>query len=318
MAFILLLAAVSLTHAQTLTLWNGPTIDFYNPAGGPGDELTPNVIINRGGTGGLYNSATESGPGSGSPADTLWAQISSPETLTPNLVTNLNYGPCPLEAGNHPPGYVGDTWVVQLVNEQIYLELTLTEWGGEGGSGDNDFEYTRTTPSVTLPPPTVTITNPAANAVFSAPANVNVGANAEESGGTVDSVQFFTNNVSFGTVSAAPFTLTADNLAAGAYSLTAVATAAGISTTSSPVNITVVTPITVGLTNFVRSSGSQFQFSYSANVGLGYIIQRASKLNPANWVSLVTNIAASNPVVFVDVDATNNPAYYRVGRVPNP
>ena len=316
---ILLLATVSVTRAQTITLWTGPTNDIYVPADSPGDQLTPNFIFARGDSGGLYNAAQESGATGGiSPTNTGWA------VGTLDQYNTLSYGPCPLEAGNHPPGYVGTTFVVCLTNVDtgnlIFLQLTLEEWGGQGGGGvgQNDFEYLRTTPAVSLPPPTVTITNPAANAVFAAPANVMVGAAAEESGGTVTNVQFFTNNTSFGSVSAAPFTLTADNLAAGAYSFTAVATAAGISTTSSPVNITVVTPVTVGLTNFALSTGSKFQFSYSANVGLSYMVQRASKLNPGNWITLTTNLAASNPVVFVDVHATNNPAYYRVGRVPNP
>ncbi len=32
----------------------------------------------------------------------------------------LTYGACPLEAGNHPPGDVGKTYVVHLVNEDVY------------------------------------------------------------------------------------------------------------------------------------------------------------------------------------------------------
>lgn len=38
----------------------------------------------------------------------------------------------------------------------------------------------------------------------------------------------------------------------------------------------------------------------------------------ANWITLVTNVAASNPVVFVDNDATNGLGFCRVGRLPNP
>jgi hypothetical protein len=44
----------------------------------------------------------------------------------------------------------------------------------------------------------------------------------------------------------------------------------------------------------------------------------SSLATTANWVTLVTNTAASNPVVFVDNHATNSSGFYRVGRLPNP
>ena len=58
---------------------------------------------------------------------------------------------------------------------------------------------------------------------------MNIAADATVSGGTVTNVQFFTNGVALGAVLTAPFSLTANNLAAGAYALSVVATAAGIS-----------------------------------------------------------------------------------------
>ena len=84
------------------------------------------------------------------------------------------------------------------------------------------------------------------------------------------------------------------------------------------ISITVVTPVTVSLVSPATSSSTNFQFSYAANVGLSYVIQRSANLAPANWITLVTNTAASNPVVFVDIHATNSPNFYRVGRLPNP
>jgi plastocyanin len=166
-------------------------------------------------------------------------------------------------------------------------------------------------------PPTVSLTNPVNNAVFAAPANVLLGASASASGGTVTNVQFFTNGVSVGDVKSPPFTFT-PTLAAGNYVLTAAATAAGLSATSSVVNISVVTPIAVMLTNEKNTSETSFQFSYGDNVGLSYVVQRATSLVPPNWVPIATNVAASNPANYVDSNATSNPAFYRVGRLPNP
>ena len=79
-----------------------------------------------------------------------------------------------------------------------------------------------------------------------------------------------------------------------------------------------MTPVVVTLGNPALSSSTNFQFSYPASIGLSYVIQRSASLAPANWIPLVTNVAASNPVVFLDVHATNSPNYYRVGRLPNP
>ena len=381
-------------------------MDFtHTDENGLADQLTESVAFTRGSSGGgLYNAVKESGATSGiSPQDTEWAigSLDSYNTLT--------YGPCPLEAGNRPPNYIQTTIVVHLISDDIYLSLTLTDWGAGGGSGDHTFSYTRTTAGAVAPPtPTVTITNPPSGTVFRAPANVKIGADASVSSGTVTNVQFLINGGSAGSVQASPFGFTANNLAAGAYALTAVATAAGVAATSTVVNIivdtppvvtitnplnnatlsapanatirasasdsdgsvtnvqflvgttiltnvgsapfsgttnnlatgsytltaiasdnygfkntnvisiAVVTPVAVSLVSPAKSSSTNFQFSYAANVGLSYVIQRSTNLASANWIPLVTNTAASNPVVFLDVNATNSPNYYRVGRLPNP
>jgi hypothetical protein len=255
----LLVAAAPLAYAGTI--WNGPTTNFTHSAatGDLEDQLTAGVTITRGTvSGGLYNAVTETGATPGvSPADTKWAV----GTLAN---TNLTYVACPLEAGNNPPSKVGTTYVVHLVNENIFLSLTLTAWGGALGEGDKSFSYTRTTPPVVAPTPTVSITNPAGGAVFAAPASVTIAATATVSSGTVTNVQFFTNSVSLGSVTSSPFNLTANNLAAGAYNLMAVATAAGVSGTSAVVSITVVNPPSVSITN--PAGGAVFAAPANVNI----------------------------------------------------
>lgn len=168
------------------------------------------------------------------------------------------------------------------------------------------------------PPPSVSITNPTSGSVYAAPADVTIAASATVVKGSVTNVQFFANSVSLGSVSTAPFTLTATGLAAGSYALTAAATAAGLTTASSPVNINVETPVAVALGHSAVFSGTNFEFNYSANVGLSYVVQRTTNIVFPDWVAIATNVAASNPTNFVDKNATNNPAFYRVGRLPNP
>jgi plastocyanin len=166
--------------------------------------------------------------------------------------------------------------------------------------------------------PTVTITNPVNGAVFAAPAKVTIQASASDSDGTVTNVQFLVGSTVLTNETTAPFSAATNSLAAGSYNLSAIAfDNLGVKNTNA-VSISVVTPVTGSLTNAARFSGTNFQFSYLANVGLSYVIQQSTNLALTNWVAIVTNVAASNPVVFVDIHATNTPNFYRVGRMPNP
>lgn len=169
----------------------------------------------------------------------------------------------------------------------------------------------------TLPvPPTIGITSPTNGSVFAAPANVSIQAGVTKGSGTVTNVQFLLDNAVFANQSSAPFSATANNLAAGPHTLSVVAQDdAGLSATKS-VTISVVTPTSVSLTNGSRLSGNDFQFSYSADVGLSYVVQRSSDLT--NWIPVGTNTASSNPAFFDDPNATNDLDFYRVGRLPNP
>jgi hypothetical protein len=300
---------VSVSSVEASTIWNGPNVGiFHSSTNGVQDTITSHVRITRAaGGGGLYNSLEETGATSGlSPTDTKWV-IGTLASIPPLT----SFGPCPLEAGGHPPGYVGMTFIVYLVTDDIYLQLTLTNWGGAFMSGDRTFGYIRSTaPAVA---PTVTITNPANNAVFAAPATIPLGASASVASGTVTNVTFRNNTTVLGSVLSSPFNFTANGLAAGSYAINAVATAGGVSTTSSVVNISVVTPVAVNLTS-PHVTGSLFGFNYSANVGLRYVVERSSNLS--TWTPIITNIAAGNPVSFSE--GTNLGSFYRVGRLPNP
>lgn len=92
-------------------------------------------------------------------------------------------------------------------------------------------------------PPTVSITSPANNAGFSAPASISISANAADSDGSVSKVEFFNGSTKLGEATTAPYTYTWTNVAAGNYVLTAKATDNGnASTVSTAVNVSVTTP----------------------------------------------------------------------------
>jgi plastocyanin len=92
-------------------------------------------------------------------------------------------------------------------------------------------------------PPSVAITAPANNATFIAPWTGTINATASDTDDRVSKVQFFAGGTSLGTVTNPPanLSLSVNNLAAGNYTLTAVATdSRGASTTSAGVTIHVV------------------------------------------------------------------------------
>jgi regulation of enolase protein 1 (concanavalin A-like superfamily)/uncharacterized protein (DUF2141 family) len=112
---------------------------------------------------------------------------------------------------------------------------------------DNEDETATSAPiSVTVAtaptnaPPTVSMSGPAPGASYTAPATISLSATAADVDGSVTRVDFYAGTQLVGSDTASPFTATWTNVAAGTYSLTAVATDNGGKTaTSLPINVTV-------------------------------------------------------------------------------
>ncbi len=81
------------------------------------------------------------------------------------------------------------------------------------------------------------------------------------------------------------------------------------------VTLTVVTPVPIVL-GAVQRFGTQFVFSYSADVGLRYAVERSATLT--NWTTIRSDTANVNPMTVTDTAATNRMNFYRVRRLPNP
>jgi hypothetical protein len=152
--------------------------------------------------------------------------------------------------------------------------------------------------------------------VLSAPATITLAATASDPCGSVTNVQFLQGTTSLGNVTSSPYSVVVNSLGAGDYTFSAVATDNGGLSATNAIVVHVVTPVPVVLSGLQRPSPTSFQFSYSANVGLRYVVQRSSDL--ANFFTLVTNTATSNPMTFLDSVATGPVNFYRVGRLPNP
>jgi len=165
-------------------------------------------------------------------------------------------------------------------------------------------------------PPTVAITNPPNGTVLSAPATIDLAATASDSDGSVANVQFFQGPASLANVTSRPYSVAVNNLGAGDYTFSAVATDNGGLRATNAIVVHVVTPVPVALSALQRPSPTSFQFSYAANVGLRYVVQRSGAL--PGFTPISTNTATSNPVTFFDNGAAGAQNFYRVGRLPNP
>lgn len=131
--------------------------------------------------------------------------------------------------------------------------------------------------TVNNPTPTVTITSPTNSQTFTAPATITLTANASISSGTISKVEFFNGSTSLGSVTSAPYSLTLNNLPAGSYIFTAVATSnANVSATSAPVSVTVNNPVlTVSITSPIAgqtyAAPASFTLTASPKVASGSI-----------------------------------------------
>jgi predicted phage tail protein len=88
--------------------------------------------------------------------------------------------------------------------------------------------------------PTVAITSPANGGTFTAPASILINATAADSDGTIARVDFYQGTTKLGQDTTSPYSYSWGSVAAGSYTLTAVAVdSAGNTATSAPVSITV-------------------------------------------------------------------------------
>jgi hypothetical protein len=166
LTMILWMMAAWSGRLQGAIIWNGPTIEFSQPAGvgtRVQDQLTPGVALTRGTTQGLINGVTETTyTHNFSPQDTEWAYGLLAD------YASLSYTDWEEWNGVNPPSMVGQPAVVHLIAENIYLSLTFTSWGESGLGG---FSYVRSRPGV--PPPTLSITLSGTNAILTWPATAN-------------------------------------------------------------------------------------------------------------------------------------------------
>jgi chitinase len=150
------------------------------------------------------------------------------------------------------------------------------------------------------PAPTTSITSPANGTTFTAPATVNIAANASDtSPGTVSSVAFYNGTTLLGTDTSSPYTFAWTNVAAGTYTLTTKATDnQGAVGTSAAVTITVNTANNPAPTTSITSPSNGATFTAPASIN---IAANASDTSPGT----VSSVAFYNGTTLLGTDTSS-------------
>jgi len=168
--------------------------------------------------------------------------------------------------------------------------------------------------------PTVTITNPTNNAVFAAPASFAFTAEASNPDpNDVWDVEFWVNDVMVDDVFNPPYTTMVTDLPVGTYTLMAIVWDFSLETATNSITITVTdsTPITPIALTATTLTGGNFEFNASGLIaGKTNVLQTSTNLaSPLNWVSIATNVAASNTATYTN-KITPGQHFFRVLQLP--
>ncbi|UYZ63125.1 carbohydrate-binding protein [Hymenobacter weizhouensis] len=145
-------------------------------------------------------------------------------------------------------------------------------------------------------PPTVSLTAPANNASFTAPASIPLTAAAADADGTVSKVEFFQGSTKLGEDTSAPFTYTWSGVAAGSYSLTAkatdnqgaTATSAAVAVTVSAAPVAQAIPGTIQAESYVAMSGVDTEPTTDTGGG-----RNMNWFETGDWVDYDVNVATA-------------------------
>lgn len=212
----------------------------------------------------------------------IW-NATATQTGTAVTATNMSYNGSVASGGTVEFGFLG-SWTTA---DPVPTAFTLNGASCGGTTPVNQ-------------PPTVALTSPTSGTAYTAPATVNLAANAADSDGTVSKVEFYNGSTLLGTDTSAPYTYSWANVGAGSYTVTAKAyDNGGLSTTSSPVTFTVSSggtggnlPPTVALTS--PAAGS----SYTAPASI------AIAANAADSDGTVSKVEFYNGSTLLGTDTT--------------
>lgn len=124
--------------------------------------------------------------------------------------------------------------------DTVYVGIAVTSHNTAAATKAVVTNFSVTASTATNKPPTVTLTAPASGSKFSVGASITVAATASDPEGKLAKVSFYAGSTLLGTDTSAPFSITWPSVAAGTYSVKAVAyDTAGATGTSATATLTV-------------------------------------------------------------------------------
>jgi len=166
-------------------------------------------------------------------------------------------------------------------------------------------------------PPVVTITSPTNNSVFTAPATFTFEADASDPDPhDLLGVELWVGNEFASGFYDAPYATTVTDLAAGSYTLTAIAWDYSNATATNSISITVVNPGLITLTAATLAGGN---FIFTANglaPGRSTVLQASTNLtSTSSWIPISTNVAVGSTASFTNAVAAGQ-RYFRIVQMP--
>ena len=183
--------------------------------------------------------------------------------------STLEFNPTPHPAMYYSALHVGSL-VIDVNGNRLDAKMIR-----DTGAVDDSFSIVKNLPNQ---PPTISI-SAAGGPTFTAPANISINATTGDADGTVQQVDFYANAVPIGSVNASPFNFAWNNVPAGSYTLTAIATDnLGASTAAQSIGVTVNPPIPAAPTGLVATAGTaQVSLAWTASAGAAsYTVKRAT------------------------------------------
>jgi hypothetical protein len=117
-------------------------------------------------------------------------------------------------AGNGPSGVYAITYAAGSPGQQLFVRWTLATLLG-GGDGNVTLQAAALTATNVNNPPFVALSSPANNATFAAGGDLTLTATANDTDGSVSTVEFFANDIKLGEDNSSPFGFTWNNVSAG-------------------------------------------------------------------------------------------------------
>ncbi len=174
------------------------------------------------------------------------------------------------------PGKPDEVEIVDMsnsgfANDWMYFKAGCYNQNNSGNSGDyaqvSFFALSNTHSSAGNSAPTASVTAPSNGATFNEGDNITITANASDSDGSITKVEFFQGATKLGEDLSAPYSLTWNNVGAGNYNLTSVATDnLGATGTSSIVSISVNSGPNVNPTTSITAPANGTSFTAGDNI----------------------------------------------------